>query len=570
MAGAAVVQKATAAPAGSNGRPEVLVVDDNLGLAEVWGFLLEDAGYAVTLAGSAGDALAAAAHTAFDAAVLDLQLPDLSGLELFAALRADIPDIEGVLITGHATTESAIEATNRGLFSYLVKPASPDQVRLLTARALERKRIQSENRQMLSHLSALQDVLDAALESVGLTDVMQRVLRAVVAATDADGARLLLQEPDGSLAVKAAHPFEDEVALSIRQSSSEGFAGRIFSQHRPLQISDAVRSPIVASSYLRTAGLRSLLGVPLLVGDRAIGVLQIGTRRDQSFSDRDVRLLEAIAQRTVLAIEKARLLEEREQHLRQVEQAYERERRIAETLQRSLLPDLRIHVSGLQIAYLYQAAMIEAEVGGDFYDMVELRDGLVGVIIGDVSGKGLDAAVYTALAKYTLRSYALEDPDPGRVLERLNRAFARQSGEETFATLFFGVVDLVPGRLVYASAGHEPGLLHHPDRGATERLPATGPIAGVLPDASYGTVEVAFTNHDVLLLYTDGASDARRDNEFLGPEGLQRLLESCLQPDLQGALADIYDGILRFSRRRLRDDTALLLLRRRPEELTAG
>lgn len=378
-------------------------MDDNKGLAEILSFTLEDAGHSVRVAGSGAEALAAMSHDAFDVAVLDLQLPDLTGLELFTALRADTPGIEGILITGHASVESAIEAVNQGLYSYVPKPVSPDILRITVERAVERKRFQEE---------------------------------------------------------------------------------------------------------------------------------------------------------------RARLLLEREEHLSELQEAYQRERRIAETLQRSFLPSLQVDIPGLQIAHLYQAALAEAEVGGDFYDVVELTAGQIGLVMGDVSGKGLDAAVYTALAKYTLRGYAIEDPNPGRVLQRLNHALSLQSGLETFATLFCGVLDLESGILCYASAGHEPALLFHPETGTVEELPPTGPAAGVIPDADYATVELGFADHESLLLYTDGASDARHDDEWLGTDGLARILSAHAHESVPDALAGIYDSILHFSRHHLRDDTAMLLVRR--------
>ncbi len=384
-------------------KPKVLIADDNVDLAEMWSLALEDAGYDAAVAANAGDALAAVSRQAYNAAVLDLSLPDLSGLDLFTAMRADIPEVEGIMITGHASTGSAAEAVNRGLFAYLLKPVDPEALRLMVDRAVERQRL---------------------------------------------------------------------------------------------------------------------------------------------------------------------LLEREEQH-RQLEIAFQRERRIAETLQRSLLPDLHVDLPGIDIACLYEAGMAEAEVGGDFYDVILIDHGLVGVVLGDIAGKGLGAAACTALAKYTLRGYALEDPDPGRVLMRLNRAFYKQSSDESFTTLFFAVIDVARGRLTYASAGHEPALLHRPFPGTTERLCPTGPAAGMLPEAEFASVDVEFGNHDALLLYTDGASDARRDDEWLGWEGLQRLLEANIHHDPQAALAAIYRGILAFAPTGLRDDVALLLLRRQPKDLRA-
>ena len=122
-------------------KPKVLIADDNVDLAEMWSLALEDAGYDAAVAANAGDALAAVSRQAYNAAVLDLSLPDLSGLDLFTAMRADIPEVEGIMITGHASTGSAAEAVNRGLFAYLLKPVDPEALRLMVDRAVERQRL---------------------------------------------------------------------------------------------------------------------------------------------------------------------------------------------------------------------------------------------------------------------------------------------------------------------------------------------------------------------------------------------------------------------------------------------
>ena len=541
-----------------------------MGLAEVWSFVLEDAQCEVTVVGNGGEALAAASRLEFDVAVLDLQMPDLSGLEVFVALKADRSDIEGIIITGHASMDSAIEAVNRGVFSYLVKPVSPDVLRILVERALERQHLQAENRRMVSHLGALREVLDAALEAVGLADAFQRIAEAVVDAMGVDGVSLLLLDADGCLVPVAAYPFSPEVGPGVRARAGAGGTERVFATRRPQQIRDIRQEKGPIGPQMRSAGIRALLGVPVVLGTDPVGVMHVGSVHERVFGEHEVHLLEAISQRVAMAVEKYRLLEERDEHLRQLEAAYRRERRIAETLQRSFLPAVRLDVPGIEVAHLYQAALDEAKVGGDFYDVIDFGDGHVGLVMGDISGKGLDAAVYTALTKYTLRSYALEDSDPGSVMERLNRAFVHQSGWETFATLFYGVVDLNAGTLTYANAGQEPGLLYDGQSATCKWLRSTGPVAGIFPEAEFETCQTSLGSADILLLYTDGASDARRDDDaWLGTEGLEALLTAHVQKDLQGALAGIYAGILDFAKQGLRDDTALLLLRPLPSAVSS-
>ena len=377
-------------------RSRVLLVDDNEGLTHIWAYALEDAGYQVAIAHSGGEALAAAARRAYDLAILDLQLPDLTGLEVFTALRADRPDMEGILITAHASVESAVKAVNCGVHSYLVKPVSHQVMCIQVERALERQR----------------------------------------------------------------------------------------------------------------------------------------------------------------------LLQERETHRRELEAAYRREHRIAETLQRGILGDTPLSLPGLRVACRYQAALDEAEIGGDFYDVIPLDDRMVGLVIGDVSGKGLEAARFTALTKYMLYGYALEDPDPARVMSLLNQALIRRAGYEVFVTLFFGLLDRATGDLTFSNAGHECPLLMRPGQGASEHLRTCGPPVGAFPEAKYPASLAHFGPEDSLLLYTDGASDARHGGRWLGSDGLERLLRRHAGPDPQETLADIYAGILGFARGQLHDDFAFMLVRR--------
>jgi serine phosphatase RsbU (regulator of sigma subunit)/CheY-like chemotaxis protein len=542
-------------------RPKVLIADDNVGLAEIWSFVLEDAGCDVTVADSGGGALAAVSREAYDLAILDLQMPDLSGLEVFTALQADNPDVQGIIITGHASMESAMDAVNRGVYGYLVKPVTPDALRVMAERALERQRLTVENRVMLSHLSALQQVLDSALKAVGVADAFESISEAIVRAMGVDQVTLLLVDSQGCLSVTAAYPAEVQADEQLFLRPGEGFSGRVFAERQPLQIRDIRHDSRVRGSALRALGLRSLAGVPLVSGGEPIGVLHVGTRRDRVFDDSEIRLLLAISERIGLAVEKEHLLQEREAHRRELEIAYQRERRIAETLQRSFLPSVHAGVPGITVAHLYQPALEEAEVGGDFYDIIELDGGLLGLVMGDISGKGLDAAVYTALTKYTIRSYALEDPDPGRVLGLLSEAFMRQANPEIFTTLFYGVLDVRNQCLAYVNAGHEPPLIYRDATGEIERICSTGPLAGVIPEPGYETLEIPFCCGDLMLLYTDGATDASHDGLWLGVDGLERLLRATRNPEVGETLDAIWDGITRFARGQIRDDTALMLVR---------
>ncbi len=247
--------------------------------------------------------------------------------------------------------------------------------------------------------------------------------------------------------------------------------------------------------------------------------------------------------------------------------AHDHQRDIAETMQSSLLPVVPPRLGTIEFAHKYQAALEEALIGGDFYDLFSLGGPLLGLVLADVSGKGLKAAVQTAMLKYTLRGFAIETPSsPSEVLARVNDVLCSpMSSHEGFVTLFYGVLNTDTGELVYASAGHEPPLHRAVQTGLATPLPAGDGLAlGVLPGCPYEDCFLTFAPGDLLLLYTDGLTEARADNgTFLGLDGLARLLPAADVP-AEAAVAAIYNAVTRFAANVRRDDVAMLALRRLP------
>jgi serine phosphatase RsbU (regulator of sigma subunit) len=189
--------------------------------------------------------------------------------------------------------------------------------------------------------------------------------------------------------------------------------------------------------------------------------------------------------------------------LRRAAEEVEHVAAVAETLQRSLLPERLPEVPGLDVAARYVAGSADAQVGGDWYDVIALRDGHAGIAIGDVVGHGLDAAARMARLQNALRAYALEGLRPSLVLERMN-GFAREVAGGPMATLLYGVVDPEEGQLRMASAGHPPPLVIAADgETAYAEGPAGSPL-GVVPFPTYEEATVSLGPGSTVLLYTDG------------------------------------------------------------------
>ena len=249
---------------------------------------------------------------------------------------------------------------------------------------------------------------------------------------------------------------------------------------------------------------------------------------------------------------------------KQADQERDRAKKLASTLQRTLLPPVPMTVPGMETAAYYHPASLE-EVGGDFYDLFPLTGGTWGFFLGDVSGKGAAAAVVTSLARYTLRSAAVYDPGPAAVLENLNTVLNQEfrGSDPRFCTAVYGSLRPEAGgfAVTVASGGHPPAVLIRADGTAEFVDTRGGMLIGALRDARFVEATVRLTPGDVLLLYSDGLTEARPDGDRMrySEEGLMEFLLA-LAPStardtvnaLAGLLAEFGDGV--------DDDTALFAL----------
>jgi serine phosphatase RsbU (regulator of sigma subunit) len=219
-------------------------------------------------------------------------------------------------------------------------------------------------------------------------------------------------------------------------------------------------------------------------------------------------------------------------------------------------------VSGIEFAHAYRSATEAARVGGDFYDLFELSHGLLGITVGDVAGKGLDAAVLTSLAKNTIRAHANEKgKTPAQILTLTNDVVYRSTVTEAFVTVFFGLLDCRDGRLVYANAGHTATAVVGAD-GNVRPLAATGPILGAFADMKFEQRETCLALEELLFLYTDGLTEARRDGEMYGEARLFDFLGATDGRRADELISNVLADVLHFSGNMLRDDLAIMAIRR--------
>lgn len=243
------------------------------------------------------------------------------------------------------------------------------------------------------------------------------------------------------------------------------------------------------------------------------------------------------------------------------ERARSRDKRIAQALQQGMRNELQ-QVRGLSSQSCYSSATEAASVGGDFYDLVRLPQRRACVIMGDVSGKGVEAASVSSAVKTALGAYAWEGLRPARMVKLLNDFLLGFSRIETFATLFVGIVDLQEGMLVYCSAGHPPALLVKADSGELTTLGVQSGVVGAFEGLRYQDGEVELGQGDILLLYTDGTTEARSSTgAFFGEDGLRDVVSRETPKGFDGLCDRILDSVASFAGGNLEDDVALVVVR---------
>jgi GAF domain-containing protein len=288
------------------------------------------------------------------------------------------------------------------------------------------------------------------------------------------------------------------------------------------------------------------LSARLIDRGQELGAIDLVDRPGREYSARDEAILTQLAGLTSVAISNARL--------------YERERTIARTLQRSLRPGGLPSVPGLAAAVRFRPAGENIELGGDFYDLYRARDGGWAALIGDVQGKGPDAAAVTALARHTLRAAAAYEDSPSAVLTLLHRALREQRSDDRFITVAYAHMQVAVEhvRLELACGGHPLPLVVHAD-GTVEPVGRLGTLLGTDIDPLLADVTVELDLGDVLVLYTDGVTEVRRHRtEVFGTAELTELLTTCGGLAPAEVAEKIEAAVLTASGGRLRDDVAIL------------
>jgi len=392
-------------------------------------------------------------------------------------------------------------------------------------------------------LRRVQSVADAKLSGMDASELLSQLLERVREAVGADTAAVLLLDHSGELVETVASGLEAETGDRVRMPiDGRRFAGRVTDERRPVII-DQVDEATVRNPALLRAKIRSVAGVPLLADGTVLGLLQVGSLGGRAFTRDDVALLQLAADRAAVAVQAL---------------ASRADREAATALQRSLIPGAIPGIRGAEIAARYVPGT--GSVGGDWYDVFTLPSGEPCMVIGDVAGSGLRAAVIMGRMRSSLRSYALETSDPADILSRLDRKM-QYFEPGAMATVACTVLDPGLRQARVSLAGHPPPALAAPGQPARLAKVPADLLIGASPDPSRRTTTVSIPPGALLCFYTDGLVE-RRDRPI--DDGLAEMCAHLTAGPPEAACASLMTGMLHGER--ARDDIALLMLRRAPAE----
>lgn len=302
--------------------------------------------------------------------------------------------------------------------------------------------------------------------------------------------------------------------------------------------------------------IRNMLGVPLIAKGDLIGYLAVFNKKNEAlFEEMDRRLLVIIASQSAQIIENSRLYEEEKEYLMLKE-----EMKVATQIQNNLLPDRNPDIPGYEMVAFNVPAK---EVGGDYYDFIDIDENTVGFCIGDITGKGMPAALLMAGLQASLRSQVLIHKETNKCVENINKLLYRNTEATKFATLFYGVLDREEHQIRYCNAGHDQPLVFKANK-LHSKLDVTGMLLGVVDETLYECKSISLEPDDIVVIFTDGITEAM--NKDLVEFGLDRtvaVIENYAEESAEVILQQIYKQVISHSDGyQQSDDITIMVIKR--------
>lgn len=405
-----------------------------------------------------------------------------------------------------------------------------------TQRALRRAKERSDAMSSVAAMIARGEELDA---------IIAHTFTVCCQTLGADGAALAAVEGPGFV-VTHAHGFDGTI-LGMRADAQSGRHVRLaIEKQAPVIVNDPDHDPRVDRASISRYGITSLIVTPLLAGSEALGALVFVKRKGRGgFDEHDRGFVGRLGTALALAIANERLRSS--------------QARVADALRSAILsmPDA---LPGIRLGHVYRSADRLARIGGDFYDAFPVADGLHAVLMGDVSGKGVDAAVSSFVTRTAFHALALRESSPAAVMSAVNQVLARLLPEGAFATAVFGLVDTDARVFMAASAGHPDPLVCEDGRCVEHDVVRSMPL-GMFPDARYEEFTIPLSPESILVLFSDGVLDARRGQEPFGESRVRETLHSVHAGDPQEVADRLLAAVTAFADGTHADDIAIVTLR---------
>jgi sigma-B regulation protein RsbU (phosphoserine phosphatase) len=403
--------------------------------------------------------------------------------------------------------------------------------------AIENATLYRETRVYASLLATLHDIAKETASILDLDQLLHRLADVVKRVVDYERfAILLVDEERGELVLRKSVSFG--TSGPTRLKLSQGLCGAAARTKQPILVPDVRSDP----RYLQwLPDTLSELAVPLVYQDKVVGVFDLESSTLGRFTDEHVRILVPLASQVAVAIANARLYEE----VTRRDERLNREMAIARRVQHGLFPEECPSGAGWEASAHFLPAL---ELGGDLYDFYDMGDGLLGVAVGDVAGKGTAAALYGAFASGIVRARAFERHRPAHLLARVNRTLRRRGLEGFFCTLAYAVLDLPNRRLALANSGLPYPLRYRPATGRAEPIELPGVPLGAFDGSAYDERTVDLSPGDVFVFYTDGVIEASHEGEEYGVARLRAQVESHAGLPVSALGAHILADLDRFTR----------------------
>ena len=412
------------------------------------------------------------------------------------------------------------------------------------ATAIDNARLYARVNRRTKQLDGLLQISRTITSTLNLDEVMQRLSTEICKLYALDVCVILISdELSGRLR------FGYGSGLKTRRKSTyfdlaAPLASKVGITGKKIVLRDITASSSLCTELHITEQLKGAVCIPLKAEGHVVGFAAGFSREPKIFPKSQTGIMRPLGELAAVAIRNARV--------------YRRKYKMAQLLQQRLVPTDLPQIDGLDLGYKFLPAR---EVGGDYYDFMNLGSGKIGIVLADVSGSDVEAAEFTTMGKHVLRAYAHQSVSPAEVLTLTNDLICEDTRAEIFISLFYGVIDLNKRTLSYASAGCEPAIIYRSADEKASALTADGMLLGIMKGAGYEERTISLSSGDVLALYTDGLTEACHNKRRFGASAVMDLIQKNAGSSAQGIADSLHDALLEFVHGRVTDDVAMVLLK---------